>query len=651
MNQKIRLYQFFILTLICQLAHGQKTQVFEDQVYLNGNVYQANFNYYVNKKDTLYHGPFALTKEVEEAVGNKNYKYAAINGNFNQNVADGNWAIRQGTFSSSGKGVYQDNAYIFKINGTEFIANGNLDKGKKNSPWEIYEWQIVNSTIDDTLFSAQLPFHNDHLQGNLKLFHEGDYLDGFVDNNQFTDRTWSFYLTEANGKRVLLKEWIFQNNQLVSKRLYENGQALNLIISEVTNQPKQVEEIPFDDNFMKIIDLKASLNNPELYEKYRGTDKVRDLIFEVVDKLQVVDSLFVPITKLKVTPGIKTRVDKFPYTQAELSLLKTAQKNTQEADKLMRAIHDDPQVLLASTSIEKAAWYFSTLQAVQNQLLEKSKAIIDHYQSGNLEYVNRNRFLKSNLTVPKTIQVPFAFNRDTTQFAYNLVHVQVAPQQEPLQQFTTLSENIIKEINLLKDSLDAYVLEVKREEHLAESEAVLLKRQEDLVKLSDSLLNEQHDKLAGFNVKAVLLSFTQQLLKDYNSLALSEKNQQIESSLNCLHQVESLVRNLENVPENTYMVRDAYTNKVFNPYTFTDMEEKVKEPIYESFTEVMLPGIWNNLNKLSCENITAYNQNFNNLFGGMLQVLNRNTRREERRIKRADTAAKAAEILNINLTF
>ncbi|WP_222707155.1 hypothetical protein [Pontibacter qinzhouensis] len=640
-----------MLTLFCQLAHGQETKVFQDHVFLNGEVYQANFNYYVNKKDTLYHGPFALSKEVEEAIGNANYKYAALNGHFNRNVADGNWAIRQGTFSSAGKGVYNDNAYIFKINGNEFIATGNLEKGRKNSPWQIYEWQIANSNIVDTLFSAQLPFQNDNLQGDLRLYYKGEYLEGSLDSKQFTDKRWSFYITDANGKKVLLKEWVFRDNQLVSKVLYENGQAFELNIQQANNQQAKIIEIPFDENYLKIIDLKASMNNPELYDKYRGVDKVRDLLFTIINKLQVVDSLFVPVSKVSLSPVLKTRVEVFPYAEAELPLYKAAQKNTQEAANIMLAVNKDPQVLVASTAIEKAAFYYSTLHAVENQLLAKNRTIIENYENGNLQYLNRNQLLKSTIAVPATIQVPFVYNNDTTHTSYNLVHVKIDPNQEPAQQFKALSETLLREIKHLKDSLDTYVQEIRRDEWLVESEAALLKKQADIRKLSDSLLHEQHDKLAKFQVKTVLLGFTQQLMTEFNGLGLQEKNQQVEATLNCLQQVENLILNLENVPENSYMVRDAYINKVFNPYTFTDMEEVVKEPIYNSFTDVLLPGVFSNLQKLSCQNITAYNQNFDRLFEGVLQALNRNTRREERQIKRTDKPAKAAEILHINLTF
>jgi hypothetical protein len=81
------------------------------------------------------------------------------------------------------------------------------------------------------------------------------------------------------------------------------------------------------------------------------------------------------------------------------------------------------------------------------------------------------------------------------------------------------------------------------------------------------------------------------------------------------------------------------------------MDEIVKEPIYRSYTRVIMPALFNNLKEMRPEKVQSYAKNFEILFEGMIEILKTDTRKVERKIKRVSDAQKAAGILNFNLEF
>ncbi|WMJ75092.1 hypothetical protein RCC89_18265 [Cytophagaceae bacterium ABcell3] len=652
MNLGIKIYFLTFFTLGCQLAFSQKTETYDGLFKLNDNTYEADFEFYTENGDTLYHGPFSLTKQIEESSEKHDFYFSAIEGKFHQHKADGPWTLRKGYFTPSGKGVFKDYNYSFKINGSEFIAKGELDKGAKNSPWEIYEWEIKDSKIQDTLFSAHFPYKNNRIAGDFHLSHHNEHLEGSVDNQQFTSNNWSFYIFDDEGEKVMLKEWEFENNRLVRKVLYENGEREVLDITQPPSDDMILEEVPLDLHYLKIIDLKASVKDAPLYEKYTEKEHIRELFFDVMERAKVIDSIFKPIARAQISPRIKTKIAKFPYSESEAALLDTVKENTSAADSLMVSVTENPQINLASLSNEKVSFYLAVLNSIDELFLERNKEVTQHYNDGTLEYLNRDLFIKNKTSRQEQVQVTYIFNEDTLQGNYQFNNINTNNDSAPLEQLKTLSEDIIKEINSLSDSINPYIQEIKQEKKLSEIEAALFSKYEQVKHLTDSLITEEHDQLAGFNVSHELNNFAQRVLKDYSSLdKTQEKIQQVEPTLDCLNKLENLVKTLEAVPENKYMVRDAYTRQVFNPYIMRDMEEKVKQPIYNSFTKVILPGIFANLKDMECDNVKPYSNNFNIIFEGMIDILKRNTRREERKIKRTKDASRAAEILGLNLEF
>ncbi len=635
--------------LSTQPTTAQQNLLYDSIVNIDGELYHGKFEYYINKKDTIYNGSFDLTQQIEEISNNNSFSISSVKGEFNKNTPVEEWIIRKGEFTPTERGALKDYSYTFKINGNELLTRGFYNNGNKLGPWEIYEWEIANSTIQDTLLYGKIPYDSNSISGEINFFNRGQYLNGSV-QNQLADGSWLFYTTDGNGNKKLTKEWQFRNNILVKKLLYQNGQELELEVGNSANSSVIIEEMQISKKYFSIIDLQSSINNPELYKKYDQSKRVESLFFKIINELKGVDSIFYPISNDKITPHLKAKIQRIPYEDEEKKLLTAIQENANKSSDLIRVLQEDVQVNLAKLSTSQVAFYISTAEAIQQRFLSDILNIIYHFEEGNMEYISRELLIELGADISNKLEVKQYFNDDSSTVNYTFKNYNVDEKSNATKKLKVFTDDILLELNTIKDSIDSYVQEIKMEEDLSEIESVLFRKYEEMKTLADSLISEQNNDIAGFDVKEAVIDYLDETLKYYSGLASTEeKNQAIEYTLKCLSNTENLIKTLEKAPENYYTIRDAYTREVFNPYTYTNMQEKIKPGIYKSFEEDILPAVYGKIKSMNCKNLESYTKNFKILFEGMLTLLQKETDKLERKVKRARDAKKAADLIGFQL--
>ena len=653
MIKKKKVIYLLACLLTIQQVYAQNVETYDGLLAVNDVNYQAEFDYYLSRGDTVYHGPYSLINFTEEDPETNTFDYSSIKGTFKQNQPDGEWTIRQGKFTPTGGPEFKDYSYGYNINGKEFIAQGKFENGVKNSTWTIYEWELENSKPEDTLLAAHLPFRNNSIEGDFSILYNGQILEGSIDREQFTDKKWSFYEVSGEGEKQLLKEWVFKENQLVQKVLYNSND--NILTIDITTSPRSkpiLEEINLTGNYLEIIDLNASKEDISNLKKYDDQKRIRDLFFMVIDNLQEIDSSFLPVANIQLAPHIKTKIEKYPFNDREKVLLEDITNNTREANQLIEKIQNDPQINLGSISTPEVAFYTAVINVIEEEFLHNHSIIANNYRSGDLEYVNRNNLFEKIINTNKAVEIPAVIDGQKSVRTYQLEYLNVDSGKEPIEQMAALSKGILTEVKVLNDSLAIYVEEIKKEENLSQVEGDLIKKHQRVKNLNDSLLDARHQLQAGFRVKSLIDNFADSTLKEYSNLSSTqEKSESVAGFIQCFDHMEALIYAIQDSPENAEVVRNAYTNNVFNPYTFTDMEEIVKEPIYRAFENVLLPGIYRNLNQLDCGNIEGYTRNFETIFEAMIILLDQNTRRDERRVKKTNSPSRISEILNLELKF
>ncbi|HET8858320.1 hypothetical protein [Marivirga sp.] len=643
-----------IIVINATLLNGQNIQSYDSSYTINNIKYLAKYEFYISGNDTIYDGEFELSQQFENQEDI--HEYLSVEGSFIENRADENWKLKKGAFEPTGKGYYKNYTYSYDVNGHEFMAEGKFLAGKKTGEWRIYDWQIRNSKITDTTLTATINFKEDEAQGNFRLQINEDVLEGELEKNEMTKGIWSFYRMNENGNRKLVKEWVFEDNTLVAMRLRRNDQVEEIKIHYPGKNDLSGKIIPLDDEFLEIIELKARIFNEKLLEKYKEEDKISNLYFTLLDNLDLVDKTFSPITKSTIKPTISSKLLASNIKADEESLLKKLKYNYEANQLKTKTLLDNPQINIASLSTKKVELYRNVLQKINQNFLIPTKEILSLYDDNQLKFFERDELIQYKIKLTDKETINGLINSDSLsedyQFQSDLSFLKNSTDSN-LFKLSAFMESIEKELNSINENLRGYIAEIQNEEKLVELEDAMLVKYEKIKTLADSLITGEHDNFARIDVAQAIKDFANSELEIYSNLATpDDKINVIESLITCFSKAEELIYTIQKSTESIYKINEAYTKEVFNPYTFTNMEEKSKPSIYKAFNKLILPSIFKNMRTLNCDNLEAYKANFKILFDEMIILLNESsTNRMERKVKRAKTAEKAAEILEMELSF
>lgn len=647
---------FRFVFLLASLFHGlemssQEVEKFEGTKTINNTVFHLKYEYYLEDRDTILHGNYQLNKPIQVVDETAYFNFLSIQGYYSNNKVDGNWEVRSGTLRPVGGGVFKDYNYSFKVTGTEIVARGQLKNGQRHGNWKFYEWDISKSEIVDTLFYTDLSYATDSALGCISIRRgEKEFINAYFDKNALADGSWSYINTEDN--RPHIREWKFENNHLVMKNIAINNTQYTIDFKQETATSINEEVMHLDSNYFEIIDLIASINDPDPYLQSAESRPTIPLLMEALERIQEVDSILYLTTGIQIANRLKVKLIKIPYQDSEVSSFKSIGENIKRIDAVTLDILGDPQINIAKISTWEIARYLSVLERFQSDLIESFRTLLDLYKSGNLEYIYRGKRLFKTLNFQTTVQLDSISSDGLKMADYRFHEFRLDEEEINLTTAETYINSILSEIDLIRDSLDFFIYEMKKEENLVGLETALINKYEEVKQLNDSIITLEFTKIAGFDIHGTLHLYMEKWMGDYSRLeSIPEKMQQVEPLIDCFNRMERLIKTLENVPFNIKIIEEGYTRTVFNPYTFSNMDEKIKMPIYRSFNELLLPGVFENLKSLTCDKILTNQDNFVNLFEGMIELLKRDTRKEERRIRRVTDKQKGSDILGFNLIF
>lgn len=122
----------------------------------------------------------------------------------------------------------------------------------------------------------------------------------------------------------------------------------------------------------------------------------------------------------------------------------------------------------------------------------------------------------------------------------------------------------------------------------------------------------------------------------------------IESELDCFDQYLSFYAFLAELPKRLNEIDDLYTRTIWNPFTFTDMQKKVKERIFLSYQKTLLPFLLDDLEQgMSCA-ISNRMDNFSILFSKMKFLREQDTQELEAKLKRTSTLEQIFQAFDFN---
>jgi hypothetical protein len=652
-NWKLILCFFLWISGLHLGVHGQKTIHFEGWKDFNGTELLAEFEYYEKDGDTIFHGPFKLYQPVELTDESTYFNFSNIYGKYQRGKLNGNLELKKGRLKPVGGGVFKNYNYTFKVSGTESVIKMQFKDDKQLNSWKLYEWKINESEVSDTIFTAFIGYGLDSLNGLNIVNEAGDSISGKLNKDGFAEGRWQYFITSEKNEKILLKEWVFEDNMLVGKILYKNGTTQEIDMSQDYEGEKMIVTGHLSESYFDKINLVGNIKSGEQYALHKQSKGLDTLIVRTLNKLQENVGSMKYFSLTETTPQIKVRVKKFPLTPDEEKYLTSLKSRYHEIDTVISGILQDPQVNLAGLANERVQYFLTGLEVIRDVSLQPVRQILSLKEDNGIEYLDRNMITDQLLSIKQEVELIQTKLDSSITLRYSIMQdMETLQNLNGLEKVNTYTDLISSEIKAIQDTLEYFVFETRKEKRLVSLETVLFEKYENLKMQLEGSVKEELDEAAGFKVNQAIIKFLDQELSQYSKIEnVEEKTTYIEPLIECFGNVERLINYLEYVPFNIATIQDAYTKQVFNPYTFTNMEETVKPTIYKAYKDILLPELFGQIQKLSCKNIQDQSKNFNNVFEGMIEILKRDTRREERRLRRVNEPKKITEILGLILSF
>lgn len=632
---------------------SQVTARYSGEASFGGEPFDAEFEFYESGGDTVYHGRFFLNRPLTDHHIDEPFNFLTVEGAFHRGSPDKLWKLSTGEFSVNGIATYRDYAYIKEVEGIELHTTAHFDRGIRTGTWKIFEWEVEASQVIDTLLNAEIGFENDLLFGPLKFENHGYLLTGSIGADELVTGTWEFFKKEEEeAEKRLAQQWKFLDGRLSEKIIKKGDAEINYRIFQDTLTKGESEYIEISPKFFEIVRLTALINNEAFFDQVHFEHGFEEFYSETVDLIVSSDSLLFIAAGKEVAFPAKTEVYKFPLSGQERRHLERTKEAAASVGELIDLLNKDPQISLARISTPEVSWYMGVVHLIDEHYLGPVRTALKLYDEGIFEYIDRDAYINTRIHFAPEIRDETAVEDSIVHVEYKFQSYQDEQEEVPLKRLRNLAEGLIGEIELINDSLELFIFEIRKEEELTDKEAELFERFEELMALSDSVLTEQSDELAGFDLSEAVNDFLKSKVSAYASISSSsERMRAVDDILVCMEGVENLISVLESSLQNYYATRDAYKRQVFNSFTYTYMEETIKPTIYRSFENVLLPAVYGKTKNLTCDNITSVKRNFEVLFQGMDEILNRDTKKEQRQVKRKSDPKEVSKILNLDLTF
>jgi hypothetical protein len=652
-NNKYYLTLLFVLSFGCIGNAQLQPYYYEGIREAKGIPLVEQYEFIIRGKDTIPEGTYALKKSVFlDGVLNE-YDFFSVEGFNKMGQKVGKWRIREGALRPAGIGTIDQYLYTFKVEGRENVFKGDFQNGVKNGEWLVYQWDIANSEIQDTLLEANVTYIQDVLQGNTYL-RKGDiamYFD--ITSSGEISGIWNIMRLGEDSEVIEEENWYFEQGFLTRKEYKKDKETHVLHLDNNFSEFSSSEWIEFGDDFFRTIHLKKELEIEFGNQSFPSQLTIKGVenfhYFE--DILRQGDFVMGLIEGIPFSRSLKTKIKKNIFSQQDSLYLREMQSLIQDLDSSLVRFYEDKAVQLAKNSLQPAQECIAILETLRDERGGQVDDFLSAYSSGLLEKLNVEYFVRQVISFDRTLLYRHS-EEDKDLREYTLSTLSELESGNTFAQLVEHCQHLIMEAEILIDSVQTIITKIQKEESIVLMEESLRDLHAYWVEKTNYLEDNEIESIAKFDVGEKIKDYLDQQLEDYfKILNLEKRVETINYYKDCIAKVEPLISHLSSLVLNTHAIEDAYISQVFNPYTFTNMEDIAKPAIYNAYQDLLLPSILGNLHDLRCDNLESTAFNFTILFKSMQDFLIQETSKKERKLRKVKEPIKAAEILGITLDY
>ncbi len=626
-----------IFVLLPLLSLGQERLIFQGSRTIGDYSGMVNFEYLVKDKDTVLDGSFKfgnVLKDENEANTNP----IIVSGQFKNNEADGKWNFQFGDFSKNGEKKLVNYQYVIEFNGIQKSINFNLKNGKPDGKWLIQIDSLQNSEIVKTPFKSEFDYKEGIPQKSFRIETDTEFMVGRLLRNAVAHDVWSLYTKEGVGE---LESWEFNQGQLEQITIQIDGNTKQISLDY--GQAKNLTTINLDKHYLDIMELRLQQQDTSHVFDHGMSNllKTDSENYEVV--LDFFKQLGAPLT----VEGFRVNVPKFPLTKDQNDKMSLIVDRYKKTDSLIQQLLANPQLNILKLNDTETSFFYNVAVTLEANYLKPIGKLVTYQDEDVLRHITReelinglwpNGFPKQVITFQDDNNNDRIYTLDTAAYDFSGQNL------DAVLQLANFVEEVSNELELaLAEKLSSN----KREQAFLIKEQKLITSINNLKSHVDSLENG-----APKDIKKTLESlkaFADRTLSSYSKMPENdEKLNRSQELTTCFKDTKNLATSIGHIAVQQSEVKDLYQDQVWNPFTATIMDEEVKKRITKAYNTKVIPFYLDTVSEdLTCAQVPDLAKDLKNLNERMLEMKDEDTKKLERKLKRADTVEEVLTLFGL----
>lgn len=646
------LNSFLVFFLFDSFAQQQR---FTDSLEAyDGLLGKAEFDFIRRNNVTIKNGEFTYFYNDQDSIDEAYTRKILVQGNYKNALKSGEWSFVNKRFRPTSTPIVDGYSVIHKSAGVEHAVRVPFVDGSALGAGLVVTNQIENSQLSKNLFTARANFENNIFVGKFEAFSDSIRISGEIDEDGLFASTWTF--EHFNGEKIIEKR-SFEKGVLIGHEIIRNGKTFEIQHVGLSKNPEDEGEwvlINADIHYFNIL-LRTNMGK-------RAEDKNKLL----TDSIIMQSNLFLKygLTSFREFDGLnlwridgdethlflpKLRVRKFPYTDEERSLIAKARAQIQESRAIIKDYLRDPQVELNKHAYRELALYYEIYTEYRDELL-KLERVFDLLNLPSYEFINREEimpYIFEGISYPEQVTFTYQDNESSeiVEFPAN-----IKVEDATIRRLAEHSEEILRGLQSKLDQVKPIIERNRKRFEIVDKERELLQKRDTIKHLftnanKDEKFNKFHQRYAQ-----IFITKSDEIFVNYAKQEIEQRIELTDATLTCLQGFVDAYIALIKLENKIERLEEVYTRVVWNPFTFTDMTELVKERVYNAYYLDVLPFLLGDLEQhVDCDKILSGVENFEKLYDRMRELREMDTRELERSLRRVRDPRKVIELFDLKL--
>lgn len=658
-------FHLLLAGFICScmaMAHAQQTPLSYAGEYMlyDSLPGTAFYEFRIQNGDTLKHGKFTFQYFIESYQETDSTYGTVLSGNFLNNIKNGPWEYASKQLAIASDAQALGSKIVYDATGTEFLIFANFQEGKVHGDYELVHRQIVKSEPADTSFYTKMQYQDGNITGKLIGFTPTMHVEGQFDEDGFPDGDWIF--THQLDSSKYMQEIRRYDHGFFSKHFYDLDDRL-----------LEIKHIGFDTLARSGRGMLTRFPaTPSYFRALDYTNIVMDTtaisgIVDVDSSQQYIANANAFLERVFISPAsyrdqyvwqslegsdsissIRVKVSKFAFSEEEVELNKDNEIVLTETQSLINDFLENPNTEVGRYTNKNLNLYYHVLQIYRDRL-SRIAPVIKFLADEASEYVDHDAILAHNaveITYPESVIYEFEDQKQTNRYSF--------PANLTTFKATTLNEHltaVFEDVSAIITKTEGTLVDYQAQSDLRLKERRLISLRDSVINLFQNTEERNDFTKLHQDMQDSVSSFLETSFKQYAGLVAYRRLLVVDSLQACYQSYAELYPTLGEYQDKLDKLDLDYTRSIWNAYTYTYMEERMKERLYTVFEETVFPYVWNHLRTdLSCDRLPTDLANIERLLERMAELRMEDTKELEKNLRRSRADINTyLEILGLSL--